>query len=113
MCSVSGDDNCVNAEEEVGGWDPLPDIIWYVRPSANSRRLKKKWEGRIGADEWKDSKGVFCIAVDIWQKGVKSDTRKTLVDTTTELFLLLPLIFFPLFFLFEMVCVVYLFVMRV
>jgi hypothetical protein len=27
MCSVSGDDNCVNAEEEVGGWDPLPDII--------------------------------------------------------------------------------------
>lgn len=59
MCSVSGDDNCVNAEEEVGGWDPLPDIIWYVRPSANSRRLKKKWEGRIGADEWKDSKGVL------------------------------------------------------
>jgi hypothetical protein len=29
---------------------------------------------------------------------VKSDTRKTLVDTTTELFLLLPLIFFPFFF---------------
>jgi hypothetical protein len=43
-------------------------------------------------------KGFFCIAVDIWQKGVKSDTRKTLVDTTTELFLLLPLIFFPFFF---------------
>ena len=42
---VCGDDNCVNGKKkkEVPEKEkPLPDIIWYVRLSANSRRLKKK-----------------------------------------------------------------------
>jgi hypothetical protein len=100
MCSVSGDDNCVNAEEEVGGWDPLPDIIWYVRPSANSRRLKKKWEGRIGADEWKDSKGVLLHSCrhltkrsEVWHsKNACRHDNWALPSSTPH--------FFPLFFFF-------------